>query len=116
MTLYHQTDYKASVSILVSRTMLKGSKGLAGGGVYFATLVAHIEHKAHHKGVVLEATVSLGNVGRRGDSSITLETLASPGHHSVCIPRDNGYEYVIYDPDQVCYNTMRFSNEHKGIK
>lgn len=104
MTLYHQTDSEAAAKIAQSGKMLRGSTGLAGGGIYFATSKEHTQHKALHFGKMLTCNVMLGNVkviSKYGDSSITFKKLISEGYDSVCIPRDNGYEYVVYNHDQV---------------
>ena len=102
--LYHQTDYE--IANLISKTGFKrvGNKGLAGSGIYFATSKEHTEHKAINKGVIFECEVYLGNIktiSKYGDESITFEKLKKEGYDSVCIPRDNGWEYVVYMDDQV---------------
>ena len=86
--------------------MKLGSGGLAGGGIYFATTPELTGHKAHKKGVILEATVSLGKVltlDATGDPDMTLRKLKSKGFDCVCIARKvaSGQEYVVYDPEQV---------------
>ena len=86
--------------------MLRGSSGLAGGGIYFATSVDHTNHKAIKKGVVLRCRVKLGRIkqiSKYGDYNMTFDKLSSDGYDSVLIPRDNhnGYEYVVYNWDQV---------------
>ena len=57
--LYHQTDLPTAKIIL---EMKPGSRGLAGGGIYFATTPELTGHKAHKKGVILEVTVDLGRI------------------------------------------------------
>ena len=86
--------------------MKPGSVGLAGGGIYFATTPELTGHKAHKKGVILEATVALGKIltlDAAGDRTMTLQKLKSMGYGSVCIARavSSGHEYVVYDPGQV---------------
>ena len=103
-TLYHQTDHDSANKILNSGYMLRGSSGLGGGGIYFATSVHHTNHKAIKKGVVLRCKVKLGKVkqiSKYGDYDITFDKLSSEGYDSVLIPRDNGHEYVVYNWDQV---------------
>ena len=66
-------------------------------------------HKALKKGVILEATVSLGRIHTLesgGDRTMTLSqlrSLAGGPFDSVCIARavSSGHEYVVYDPKQV---------------
>ena len=87
-----------------SQTMLRGSSGLANGGIYFAVNKGDTNHKAHKKGVLLKCRVKLGKVKRissSGDSSITFNSLLNQGYDSVEIPRPGGTEYVVYNKDQV---------------
>ena len=103
-TLYHQTDQQSAILILSSRKMKRGSTGLAGGGVYFATSETDTMHKAHSTGCVLKCQVALGRVKRiksNGNKSITFTQLKKEGFDSVEIPRPGGTEYVVYDWDQV---------------
>ena len=58
--LYHQTDPPTAEIILATQQMKPGNGGLAGGGIYFATTPELTAHKAHKRGVILEATVQLG--------------------------------------------------------
>jgi len=86
--------------------MKPGNGGLAGGGIYFATAPELTGHKAHKKGVILEATVALGKIltlDAAGDPTMTLQKLKSKEYDSVCIARavSSGQEYVVYDPKQV---------------
>ena len=104
--LYHQTDAGTAEIILRTQCMKPGSVGLAGGGIYFATTPELTGHKAHKKGVILEATVALGKIHTlvaNGDPTMTLQKLKSMGFDSVCIARavSSGQEYVVYDPGQV---------------
>lgn len=102
--LYHQTSKDSAKAILDSNKMLRGSSGLAGGGIYFATTPEHTNHKALAKGVILECEVVLGDiktVPKSGDSSMCFRKLIHESKDSVLIPRDNGHEYVIYSHDQV---------------
>jgi hypothetical protein len=82
--------------------MKPGNGGLAGGGIYFATAPELTGHKAHKKGVILEATVALGKIltlDAAGDPTMTLQKLKSKEYDSVCIARavSSGQEYVVYD-------------------
>jgi len=104
--LYHQTDAETAEVILRTQRMKPGSGGLAGGGIYFATTPELTGHKAHKKGVILEATVALGKIltlDAAGDPTMTLQKLKSKEYDSVCIARavSSGQEYVVYDPKQV---------------
>ena len=85
--------------------MKRGSSGLAGGGIYFAT-TPELTGKARKKGEILEATVALGKMhtlDHNGDPTMTRQKLKSMGFDSVCIARavSSGQEYVVYDPKQV---------------
>ena len=104
--LYHQTDDATANIILQTQQMKPGNGGVAGGGIYFATTPELTGHKAHRRGVILEATVALGKIHTleaAGDPSMTLQRLQSLGFDSVCIakPVSSGQEYVVYDPKQV---------------
>lgn len=100
--LYHQTDEETAELILATQTMLPGTQGLAGGGIYFATDPGLTGHKARKKGVILECTVDIGAfkaLGKEGDRHVTLERLRAEGYDSVRIQRDlgSGQEYVVYE-------------------
>lgn len=104
--LYHQTSPDSARAILNSGEMKRGSSGLAGGGIYFATSPAHTDHKALAKGVILECEVRLGAVHTTqssGDSSLSFRKLLNMDapRDSVLIPRKNGVEFVVYNTDQV---------------
>ena len=104
--LYHQTDDATANIILQTQQMKPGNGGVAGGGIYFATTPELTGHKAHRRGVILEATVALGKIHTleaAGDPNMTLQKLKSLGFDSVCIARQvsRGHEYVVYNPKQV---------------
>ena len=103
--LYHQTDHPTARIILDTQEMKPGSRGRAGGGIYFATTPELTGHKAHKNGVILEVTVDLGWIHTlvKRDPTMTLQKLKSMGFDSVCIARavSSGQEYVVYDPRQV---------------
>lgn len=118
--LYHQTDTDVAGIILSTQEMKPGSKGLAGGGIYFATTPELTGHKAEGvlgrarrggegvEGVVLKAYVRLGRIltlEGKGDTKMTPEKLKAEGYDSVCIARkvSSGQEYVVYDPAQVLH-------------
>ena len=117
--LYHQTDFATANIIIQTQKMKPGSGGLAGGGIYFATTPELTAHKAHKKGVILEATVALGRIytlEAAGDPSMTLQKLKSLGYNSVCIARavSSGHEYVVYDPKQV--SAIQYAPSHAPVQ
>jgi len=106
--LYHQTDEATAGIILRTQEFKPGSKGLAGGGIYFATTEELTGHKARASGVILRAYVRLGKIltlDADGDTRMSLHKLRRQGYDSVCIARkvSSGHEYVVYDPAQVLY-------------
>ena len=117
--LYHQTDSFTANIIIQTQQMKPGSGGLAGGGIYFATTPELTAHKAHKKGVILEATVALGRIHTleaAGDPAMTLQKLNSLGYNSVCIARavSSGHEYVVYDPKQV--SAIQYAPSHASVQ
>ena len=63
VTLYHQTSKENAQQIKDSGyVMLRGSSGLAGGGIYFALSKEQTDRKAKSKGVYITANVRLGRV------------------------------------------------------
>jgi uncharacterized membrane protein YgcG len=117
--LYHQTDFATANIIIQTQRMKPGSGGLAGGGIYFATTPELTAHKAHKKGVILEATVALGRIHTleaAGDPTMTLQKLNSLGYNSVCIARavSSGHEYVVYDPKQV--SAIQYAPSHAPVQ
>jgi hypothetical protein len=104
MTLYHQTDHDAWRQIAATGLMLRGSKGVAGGGIYFAESARETHAKAIARGVIVEALVLLGHVKHlsySGDPSIRFRRLLREGYDSVTFPRHSGREWVVYSHDQV---------------
>lgn len=106
--LYHQTDAATAEIILRTQELKPGSKGLAGGGIYFATTEELTGHKAHAHGVILRAYVRLGKIltlDANGDTRMSGDKLKRQGYDSVNIARkvSSGHEYVVYDPAQVLY-------------
>lgn len=100
-TLYHQTSPGAARKIIASQRFCPGAGGLAGGGIYFATSKNHTAHKAHQTGATLQATVRLGRVKQIGKSGNRALKRPPAGYDSILVDRDNGQEYVVYDPSQV---------------
>eukprot|EP00405_Crypthecodinium_cohnii_P033453 CAMPEP_0206533446 /NCGR_PEP_ID=MMETSP0325_2-20121206/4965_1 /ASSEMBLY_ACC=CAM_ASM_000347 /TAXON_ID=2866 /ORGANISM="Crypthecodinium cohnii, Strain Seligo" /LENGTH=175 /DNA_ID=CAMNT_0054030081 /DNA_START=143 /DNA_END=670 /DNA_ORIENTATION=+ len=104
MLLYHQTSAENARKILSSQRLLRGSQGLAGGGIYFAASAAETAHKAQAKGVILQARVRLGKRMEVQESAVktTYRSLLDQGYDSVFITRrKTGLEYVVYNYDQV---------------
>jgi len=102
--LYHQTDRESAARIASSGKMLRGSDGLAGGGIYFADSPRETNGKAHRHGVMIKCEVDRGkvkSVGHSGDSSITHRSLKREGYDSVKISRPGGDETVVYNYGQV---------------
>ena len=68
--------------------MNPGTNGLAGAGIYFATTPDLTGHKAREKGVIIEATVSLGRIHtleRDGDHTMShARREAAALEHSSC--------------------------------
>ena len=85
--------------------MKPGIRGIAGAGIYFATDPGLTGHKCHKSGVILEATVHVGNYKsvQGGDPNITLEGLRREGFDSVRVERSigSGQEYIVYEPWRV---------------
>jgi hypothetical protein len=117
-TLFHQTDPESARSIISSQAFRCGSSNcLAGSGIYFTTTPEHTDHKARHKGVILQAHVKLGRFKRlsaQGDPSTTFQSLLKEGYDSVSIDRGKGHEYVVYNPDQIS-NIAVYNGEPRDI-
>lgn len=119
--LYHQTSKTTAQRIYVAGgKMVRGSGGVAGGGIYFAESARETEWKWEAKDpsepVVLECEVRVGTVkevGRDGDRGITFASLASEDLDSVLCDRGkcevegphkgkpSGNEVIVYSWDQV---------------
>jgi len=103
-TLYHQTDLDGLRGILSTGRMNRGSSGYAGGGIYFAGSASETHQKAHSKGAILRANVSLGSSKTisKSDGDIDFNSLKRSGYDSVHIQGlRTGDEYVVYNSDQV---------------
>lgn len=104
---YHQTNHDGFRGILQSNEMRRGSRGIAGGGIYFATDPNHTDHKmaVADGGFLLKCKVLLGNVSEWNASQVetdmTFSKLLKFGYDSVHIPRHGGEEFVVYNSDQV---------------
>jgi hypothetical protein len=105
MQCFHATNASAARAIVESQTFLCGRGGMVGAGIYFAVSEQDARRKQQHGGdVLLSAMVRLGQqhvVAAGGDSTICAKTLAYMGKDSVMLLRENGYEYVVYQSDQV---------------
>ena len=108
MTLYHITDPKSADLIFKEHKMIRGGKGMFGGGIYFAEKVSAAKHKAEHHGVLITAKVFVGIEHVVKDSSaghFTFQDLQKMGCDSVHAPYGSGKgeaERVVYNFDQVC--------------
>ena len=104
---YHCTNADAARTIVETQTFLRGSVGMAGGGIYFAISPDDALRKANNKmgnPVMLVATVRLGHqyaMPKEGDKTMTFTKLRHMQKDSVLLLRDYGYEYVVYSSDQV---------------
>lgn len=103
-TLYHQTTESRANQIISSQTMLRGTDGRAGGGIYFTLQPYQTNNKTRYHGVILKCEVLLGktkNVQSTWHGG-SFEKLAREGYQSVyvsCFPADP--EYVVYSKEQV---------------
>ena len=106
MILYHTTSRDVATKIMHSGKFIRGTGGMCGGGIYFATTVSNTLHKEQSSATfksVLEVRVLLGKVktvSATGDRSITFASLQKEGYDSVLMPRANGDEYIVYNSDQ----------------
>eukprot|EP01083_Nonionella_stella_P092361 258555_1 len=113
--LFHQTDTESAYSILSSGKFKCGSSGVAGAGIYFATTECDTNHKAHKKGIVIKCMVKLGNVQTiNKKKKISAHSLSQSGYDSICIRRQSGKEYVVYNTDQIQILSNN-SSKHKHL-
>jgi hypothetical protein len=100
---YHATNSAAAARI-ASCGFRCGSKGLAGGAIYFATSEADARRKSNNgDDVVLCCELTMGRVcelDHNGCPSMTLQKLKQMGYDSVKIRR-SGDEYAVYEPSRV---------------
>lgn len=100
---YHATNASAARKILANGFRC-GSKGLAGGAIYFATSEQHASRKSNNgNDIVLKCQVALGRtltLDDDGDPNMTLDKLNGMGYDSVKILR-TGDEYAVYEPWRV---------------
>jgi len=104
---YHQTDENSVKAIISSNTMLAGTKGAAGAGIYFAVDGKATDWKAHKRGYLIKANVRVGTtvfvLPHEGDTKMSKEKLASLGlkdgkaYDSIRMDRRGGTEIVIHD-------------------
>jgi len=103
ITAYHQTQEKAAACIMASRQMKKGTAGVCGPGIYFATSPAMTRGKAHNFGFMIECRIFLGKrlIVDRQDLSLNGDKVKGMGYDSVHCVRDKKNpkkdEYIIYD-------------------
>lgn len=107
LSLIHQTDQECAEKIISTQTMLPGSKGLYGAGIYFANTIEASDLKAHRHGVYLIADVYIGRY-----KEVTKNEALSKNFDAQKI-QDNGYtcifgyqmptgrEIIVFDPERV---------------
>ena len=86
--LYHQTGKEAADAICESNSMKCGTRGIAGGGIYFATNQHETKAKSRAKGYMVVAKVRLGKVqtiSANGNRDVTFQSLMLDGFDSVFI-------------------------------
>ena len=115
--LYHVTSAEAAKAIVNSGgKMFRGSKGMFGGGIYFAVDFDIANYKAHYHGATIEADVVLGYslVCRQAMHSMTYSELRKTyGCNSVkgdgpCLSNP---EYVVYNWAQVSIKKVSIDGE-----
>ena len=113
--LYHVTSAEAAKAIVNLGKMLRGSSGMFGGGIYFASTRDTASHKAHYTGATIEADVLLGYslVCRQAMYNMTHRVLCKTyGCNSVkgdgCVSNP---EYVVYNWAQVSLRTVTIGYE-----
>lgn len=118
LVLIHQTDLPSAEAIISSQTMLPGSDGCFGGGIYFANTIEAASQKAIRKGVFLVAEVYLGKfypcpLNEYQSARSGKQTLILNGYQGVVgYQISNGREIVAYNSSQVknikyCYGPQR---------
>lgn len=105
LKLYHVTDEAGIAGIHRTQMMKAGSKGMLGGGMYFAETPDQAKDKAKHRGFLLEVLVRVGWIivlDREVNHGLTKDMLRAVGCDSVkSVGHNTGNEYVVYDPDQI---------------
>lgn len=106
ITMYHQTDQNCAELILVSQKMMRGVGGSVGAAIYFALTPESTNKKAHRRGVILSALVTVGRskvISNKSElDNFTHSQLKTSGYDSVlgkCFL--TGDEYVVYNWGQV---------------
>ena len=64
----------------------------------------YTNHKARFRDVILKCEVNLGkqlHLEKCGDSTLTFEKIIQMGYDSTMIPRERGFEHVVYRKEQV---------------
>lgn len=115
ITLFHVTCPDKAKEIAQSGKMIRGVKGMFGGGIYFALSTEIADHKAKNKGAVIEAGVLLGYslICKKPMKIMTYALLSSRyGCNSVkgdgCVSNP---EYVVYNCAQVSIKVIRIEDE-----
>ena len=100
--LYHITQY--GQEIRKSGEMVRGTHGIAGGGIYFAETVKEADYKSKSKGWLVTANVLVGNQYKAyfPNFRFTYQSLFASGYDSVLfLGLQSGNEHVVYNKDQV---------------
>lgn len=103
ITLFHATCPDKAKEIAKSGKMMRGAKGMFGGGIYFALSAEIATHKAKNKGATIEAEVRLGYslIYRKAMKSMTYASLryeCNSVQGEGCVSKP---EYVVYNYAQV---------------
>lgn len=120
-TLFHQTDLSSADKIISTQTMLPGSKGLFGAGIYFANTLEATDYKAARRGVYLIAEVNLGKTFevRKKDvtsKKIDVTQIRSQGYDSIFgHGLKSGREYVVFNSNQVSHIRYVYGNRPKAV-
>eukprot|EP01084_Bolivina_argentea_P179124 309548_1 len=107
MILYHITNEECAETIFKDQTMKCGTKGMFGGGIYFAETPKDAHYKATHHGILITAQVFVGNeyiVSDYKAGQFTFEQLQGMGFDSIYAPCGSGSgsaDRVVYNSDQV---------------
>jgi hypothetical protein len=108
ITVYHLTSKDSGKKIKASGKMLRGVKGLFGGGIYFAGSVADCKRKTQNgDDVTITAEVDMGTAlylpnGRSDGKNYTYTMLKKMGCDSVhASGMRTGDEYIVYNHSQV---------------
>ena len=103
--LYHETSEEAATRILRSSTMVCGTTGAAGGGIYFSETPMDARVRARHRGATLRCLVFLGNTAVIAEQDnavgLTFDDLRRRDFDSARLTFMRGGVFVVYMSDQV---------------